>query len=116
MEKPIKGLLYFDIEFQSVIIMIILALLHLISISFLACKHIGDSAASLSVTIRIDSFAHSFISCRIIEECADFIHNLVIISAYKMYSPAGESLWSFSGVAHYEYRLTKAWSLFLYAA
>lgn len=95
--------------------MIILASLHLISICFLACKHIGNSAASLSISIRINGFAHCFIGSCIIEECADFIDNLVIIRTYKMNGSAGKCLWTFSSVSHYEYGLAKTWGFFLNA-
>ena len=91
-------------------------LLYFISISFFSCQSVCNSSASLSVTIRINGFAHGFISCCIIEEGADFIDNLGVICANKMNSAAGESFRTLSGITHHEDWLAKAWGFFLYAA
>ena len=64
-------------------------LLHLISVGFLACKDIGNASASLSITVLVDGFAHGFVGYCIVKQCADFVHNLVVISSNEMSDAAG---------------------------
>lgn len=59
--------------------------LYFVAVGFLACKCIRDSAACLTITIRVDSFAHAFVCFCIIKKSRYLVYNLIIVSTHEMY-------------------------------
>ena len=69
-----------------------IALTNIITINLLVSQYVCNSAASLSVTIRVNGIRHSFVGLRICEESRDLVHDLVVIGSYEMNGTAGECL------------------------